>query len=341
MGDWRSVSGQFFPRDLAVIDQYQVADCKDFSAATAAILNSLGFKADVVLVRRGTANRSFADVPIVGAFNHAMVKVINQDNLVYWIDPTNDVSMAQGTFPDIAGKMVLTLNLDQPQFEQIPEVSAERAQMIRKEIITLQPKQNNNMFIKGKIALLGEEALYFTGKELYESPEQIKNELFYALSGSYVSDAKKIMQMPDLSSRIVSDLNIAYSYADNKLLKTNYGYGIKMNSPYIDHIIDTDLEQFSDQIIGPPKTRIVETVIKAPKKATAKNLKELNYKIDTPWLYFERKCNNQNKQTQIIHKMVIKTKYISNQDLKSARYKELKQQLQHNVKNAVVIFGEK
>ena len=54
MGDWRSISGGYFPRDLEQIASSQIGDCKDMSTSTGAILRSLGFKVNSALVERGT-----------------------------------------------------------------------------------------------------------------------------------------------------------------------------------------------------------------------------------------------------------------------------------------------
>jgi Domain of Unknown Function with PDB structure (DUF3857) len=50
MGDWRAIKGRFIPRDLNEIASTGVGDCKDFTAATIAILRSIGYKADPALV---------------------------------------------------------------------------------------------------------------------------------------------------------------------------------------------------------------------------------------------------------------------------------------------------
>ncbi|MDR0774904.1 MAG: hypothetical protein LBE72_06395 [Rickettsia sp.] len=50
MGDWRTVSGRYFPRDLEKIATSQIGDCKDFSASTAVILQKLGFKVQPIFV---------------------------------------------------------------------------------------------------------------------------------------------------------------------------------------------------------------------------------------------------------------------------------------------------
>jgi hypothetical protein len=151
MGDWRTIAGQFIPRDLAKIASTQVGDCKDFTASTAAILRKIGFKADAVLVMRGSSNFSLNALPDVGNFNHAMLKVTSKSNKIYWIDPTNSVSMAGGLFLDIAGKMALILNISHPAYEKISNIDPDpkRAKFIMNETITV--KDNGTIYSSGTL----------------------------------------------------------------------------------------------------------------------------------------------------------------------------------------------
>lgn len=88
MGDWRTVSGKYYPRDLEKIADSQFGDCKDFSASTAAILQELGYKVQPILVMIGTTSISNPEaLPNMGNFNHVMLKVTNRGGKTYWIDP--------------------------------------------------------------------------------------------------------------------------------------------------------------------------------------------------------------------------------------------------------------
>ncbi|MGL9726069.1 MAG: hypothetical protein ACR5KV_05490 [Wolbachia sp.] len=79
MGDWRTVSGKFFPRDLEKIANSQVGDYKDFSTSTAAILQEVDYKVQPILVTRGTISVSNPEaLPNMGNFNHVMLKVTNK-----------------------------------------------------------------------------------------------------------------------------------------------------------------------------------------------------------------------------------------------------------------------
>ncbi len=333
MGDWRSIQGRFFPRNLNEIVKLQLGDCKDFSVSTAAILNNMGYSAKVALVKRGISNLSFLDLPIIEAFNHAMLMVTNKQGNVYWIDPTNSISMSQGVFPDIAGKMALVLDVTHPSYKQISHISPKNSKRIQEEEIKI---NNKKTAVKGIITFTGEESLRWTGMQLYMSDTQIKNAMFHELSGSYLEeDATKTLILPDLSQREVTDLKFSYKYTKkNQLLNTNLGLGIYVDSSAINNIINTTSGQVSDQLIGPPRIEKNHVIVKG---ISVKQIEKLNYEINSPWVYFKRKCYNKNAHQEIITTTVIKTMFISNEDLKTNLYKIFKEKIETNVKYTALI----
>lgn len=336
MGDWRSIHGQFFPRDLEKIASSQVADCKDFSVSTAAILNQMGYQATVAIVLRGVNSLSPDTLPDYHNFNHAMLKVIANGKDVYWIDPTNTVSMAQGIFSDIASKQALVLDPKTPAYEKITDISPEHSKIMITDEVNL---QNNVVSHLGKIDCLGEQALFFTGLGLYLSPQQIQNQIFYILSGSYLEeDPNKYLKLPDLTDRVVKDLNFQYKFEKkNQLINTNLGKGISFHTyPVIDKIIDSNLNQVTDLFIGSPTTSTKRIIIK---NINIKKIKDLNYIIDTPWLYFKRECVNRKNNAEILDTIIVKKIFIDNESLKSPLYQKLKNDLDKLVKGAVLIIN--
>ena len=176
MGDWRTVSGKYFPRDLEKIADSQVGDCKDFSASTAAILQKLGYKVQPILVMRGTTSTSNPEaLPNMGNFNHVMLKVTNRGGKIYWIDPTNTVSMAQGIFPDIADRNALVLDSEEADYIKIPAVQGENSKVISHSELTIEDNVVNEY---GQLTVQGEAALGLTGVGLYYSDELIKRFCF-------------------------------------------------------------------------------------------------------------------------------------------------------------------
>ncbi|UIP93144.1 DUF3857 domain-containing protein [Wolbachia endosymbiont of Anopheles demeilloni] len=337
MGDWRTVSGKYFPRDLEKIADSQVGDCKDFSSSTAAILQELGYKVQPVLVMRGITNTSNSKaLPNMGNFNHVMLKVTNKDGKIYWIDPTNTVSMAQGIFPDIADRNALVLNYEKADYIKIPSVQAENSKVISHSELTIEDNVVNEY---GRLTVQGEAALGLTGVGLYYSNEQLRDSVFHMISGVYLDEEeKKFLELPDLTLRNVEDFTIKYEFQQkNKILKTNLGPALNLGDNWLNDVVNTASDQVSDLFIGVPKTKESHMIIKDIK---IKNCENLNFEIDSPWLYVNRFCKYKNDGTEFSNLITIKKSFITNEELKTAEYKNLKSELENNFSRASIIISE-
>lgn len=337
MGDWRTVSGKFFPRDLEKIADSQVGDCKDFSASTAAILQELGYKVQPILVMRGTTSTSNPKaLPNMGNFNHVMLRVINRDGKIYWIDPTNTVSMAQGIFPDIADRNALVLDSEEADYIKIPAVQGENSKVISHSELTIEDNVVNEY---GQLTVQGEAALGLTGVGLYYSDEQLRDSVFRMISGVYLDEEeKKFLELPDLTLRNVEDLTIKYEFQQkNKIFKTNLGPALNLGDNWLNDVVNTASDQVSDLFIGVPKTKESHMIIKDIK---IKNCENLNFEIDSPWLYVNRFCKYKNDGTEFSNLITIKKSFITNEELKTAEYKNLKSELENNFSRASIIISE-
>ncbi|MCJ7454045.1 MAG: DUF3857 domain-containing protein [Wolbachia endosymbiont of Homalodisca vitripennis] len=337
MGDWRTVSGKYFPRDLEKIADSQVGDCKDFSASTSAILQELGYKVQPILVMRGTISTSNPEaLPNMGNFNHVMLKVTNKDGKIYWIDPTNTVSMAQGIFPDIADRNALVLDSEEADYIKIPAVQGENSKVISHSELTIEDNVVNEY---GQLTVQGEAALGLTGVGLYYSDEQLRDSVFRMISGVYLDEEeKKFLELPDLTLRNVEDLTIKYEFQQkNKIFKTNLGPALNLGDNWLNDVVNTASDQVSDLFIGVPKTKESHMIIKDIK---IKNCENLNFEIDSPWLYVNRFCKYKNDGTEFSNLITIKKSFITNEELKTAEYKNLKSELENNFSRASIIISE-
>lgn len=337
MGDWRSVSGRFTPRSLDQIAMTQVGDCKDFSISTVAILSSLGYIAEPVLVQRGIKQISIDSLPTIGRFNHAMVKVTAKDGKLYWVDPTNIVSMADGIFPDIADRYAIVLNKDNlGSYEHIPAIDYNHAKANFDSTITL--KTNNVIYKTTEALLTNEIALDITGWGLYASKQQIEDAMFVMDSGTHLtSENKKEINVPDLTSRIVSDIKISMAYdQENALFKTNLGLYKTLNYLWVNDIINVAQNQISDLFIGIPKTITARTYISNMKVPNAKNL---DCEIKSPWLHFKRYLIQKHDIVELHEIFTITRSFITQAELKSAEYLNLKKDLEQNVHGSAIVFN--
>lgn len=337
LGDWRSVDGRFKPRDLTQISQKQIGDCKDFSAATSAILNKLGYKAQIALVRRGALDQSDLEVlPYIGAFNHAMVKVTNKEGKVYWIDPTNSISMAGGIFPDIENKMALILDSLTPKYEKISAIDFQHAAIESIREITI---KGDLVEDHADITLKGEAASEFTGISLNASIKHIEEAVFQIFSGTNIEEEnRKSIVLPDLSSRIVNDLNFKVHYEQKNLtVKTNLGFAYPLKNSWVKDITEIASDNIGDLYIGPSITRKKQTLFK---NILVNDIEKLNYKIETPWLVASRSCSKSEQGFEVVESFEILTSFIPNEDLKSAEFKKLQDTLKQNVENSAIVFSE-
>ncbi|ROT47302.1 DUF3857 domain-containing protein [Candidatus Cardinium hertigii] len=344
MGDWRTVKGGHFPRDLEKTAHFQMGDCKDFSAATASILQKLGYQVQPLLVHRGsTANtKIIADcalLPHLG-FNHAMLKVTNNEKNVYWIDPTNKVSMAQGIFPDVADRDALLLDHKEGGLIQVPPINPTTSKILCYNRLAIQDNVVNQ---QGTMVFKGASSLDLTQIALNSSNEALKDFIFYKISNVYLTDEeKKFMDLPDFTSSIVQDITIRYAFQQkNKIFQTNLGSALILDSicyfkNWFENTVSTAPDQVSDVFIGDPCIIENHSIIE---KTHIKNCEKLNFKIDSPWLSVHRSCTYKNGNTEIIDIVTILKSIIPNEALQSTAYKNLKHALEGNLQKASIVIG--
>jgi len=332
MGNWVSIDGAYYPRDLSLIAKLQEADCKEFSSLTASILRKLGYKAQVALVTRGEGEMSF--VRKYPQLNHAFLKVTNKSGKVYWLDPTNIVSMAQGVFPDVANKMSLVLDLNEPSYERSTNIDSTHSSITFKDHLDI---TGGKVIHSGQLSLTGESSLMLTAQELFNTKETIQDLIFHSLSNDNLPKANKLeMSLPDLHSRIVKDLNVTFKYSkDNELLKTNIGYALKLPASWSNEILNYVPNQLSDIYIGPKRTSRKSMIINNIKISKIENL---NYQIDTPWISVKRYCSINGNNSEIKDTIVIKKDFITSEELSSAEYNRLKNGIEKSIKDVAVVL---
>ncbi len=321
MGDWRTIEGKFAPRSLKAVAESGVGDCKDFSASTAAILKSLGYKAQAVVVMRGTSYiPPKKSLPSFFMFNHAIVKVTAKDGKIFWIDPTNFASMADGIFPDISERPVLVLDTKEPSYETTPPINDQHSKMVIKA--TMEVTDRDILKTEGELKLIGETAQEFTGAALSHSLQLIEEAVIQILSGE-ASPLKKKVTLPPLDSRIVKDLVVTYAYdQENNLLLTNTGSGILFNFSWANDFINTSTTQEGTTFVGLPMTLQRTTTIK---NVDAEQAKALAYTFKTPWVEAKRECCLSDDGVKMVEKITILKSFITAQEVKSKEFQELRQ----------------
>ncbi len=339
LSDRTSVNGRFAPRDLSLVSETLLGDCKDFSAATVAILTNLGFDAKFALIERGEGTEDFYPMPSMYAFNHAIVYVKAQSGKYYWIDPTNIQSMAGKIFPDIADSIALVLDKENSQLLETDAINPLEPSVdlvSSKKILS-----KNKILEEGTITMKNQLALSLTAAELYNSRESIKDKLYNDLSNSILEDKfKKRLEFPILKSRLVKDIAINYAFEkNNQLYSTNLGYALYLTSDYIiDYFIDIPSDTICDIFVGSPFTKHKKSIIKNVK---VKNIKNLNQEMDSKWLYISRKLENKGKDLIIDFKMTLKKPMIYNEETYTSEFAALKEFLEQHFNRNSVVFSER
>lgn len=335
MGDWRTIEGKLSPRSLKAVADSGVGDCKDYSASTAAILKALGYKAQVATVMRGTSYISpEKSLPSFSMFNHAIVKVTTPDKKVFWIDPTNFASMADGIFPDISERPALVLDTKDPSYEKIPSIHYQHARMDIKGVIEI--KENNILSTEGELKLIGESAQDFTGAALNHSLQVIEEATILTLCGE-ASPLKKKVILPPLDSRIVKDMAISYSYEqENHLLLTNMGYGILFNFSWASNIIDTSITQEGTTFVGLPMTLHRTFIIK---NVDADQAKALAYAFTSPWVEAKRECHLSDRGVEMVENIAILKSFVTAEEVKSKEFQDLRQTIKKYCSKIALIIS--
>lgn len=334
MGNWSSIDGAYFPRDLNIVANLQEADCKEFTSLTGNILKKLGYKVQPALVDRSSYELSIAKKFPAMWINHVFLKITDKGGKIYWVDPTNLVSMAQGIFPDISNKHVLILDSNAPNYEVSPIINSTISTIKITDIIEI---RNNIVNHSGELILTGERALLFSGSGLYNSEDTIKDNVFYILSKAHLrAEDKKKLILPDLKSRIVKDLNFKFEYdINNQLSKTNIGKALNIIAEGISSITYYIPGQLSDIYIGPIRTIKKSMIIKNSK---ADKITNLNYELDSRWLYFKRNCKYIGNDIVVEDIVTIKESFIENKYLETEEYKKLKSNIEENINNIAIIL---
>ncbi|MBF0207472.1 MAG: hypothetical protein HQK53_11340, partial [Oligoflexia bacterium] len=328
MGDWRTIKGKYIAHNLHEIEQLQLGDCKDFAVATAAILNSIGFRAEVAMVLRGITaypmpNQSIVDI---AHFNHAIVKVSGTDKESeagkekdLWIDPTNFLSMAHDAFPDIQNKMALVLSEKTESLELIPPSPPESAKLNADIVYDL--KSREVVLANCNLKLEGLMATFLSGSALNMSKEQISINVISLLE-DYATILSKEVTLPDLTSRIVGPLEFSSHYVKkNTESMTNSGR-LFMNPINLNILrwLTTIKDQAEDVIIGNATFPATLQL-----KITVKNIrptgnKPISCQINSPWIDATIKTKYFANKVEIYEVVKTKKAIISNQEIYTPDY---------------------
>ncbi|WPX98002.1 DUF3857 domain-containing protein [Candidatus Fokinia crypta] len=342
MGDWREVNGEIFPRSLKQITDTGVADCKEFSSCVVAILRSMNIEANIALVYRGYLYQPPANSSFIFRCNHAIVRLTGRDGKVYWIDPTNFISMADGVFPDISAREALVLKSSGSVIESIPEIDYRHSNIKIESKIQLLNKEKREIHEEGLVEICGESAIPFTGAELLYPRHVIERAMFYTIvegaskAIDYSSLKRKEVAMPALTSRSVKVIPIKYSYIiPDAYSVTNMGFGFSIQWSEFQQYISVFDDRVSHLFVNAPYSIFSKKLFL---NTSAENLQILNFQITSPWLIAKQSVKSNGRDLEIQRELHVLSKIITPKEMHSKSFRDMQAELRKQVE-VVLIFN--
>lgn len=336
MGDWRTIEGAIIPRNLEEIYKSKLGDCKDFSASTTAILRKLGMKANVALVNRGMENNeSPTTLPIISEFNHAFLRVQEGDK-VYWIDPTNFTSFAQGIYPDIAERNALVLDPTKPILTRTAAIDPKDSEIQVLKKIALPRTDADVVHVSGQISMTGVQALPLIGADLRASKESINHGIINAVADESRTVHWKVDDY-DLTSRIAHNVNFKFNLTEKHTqMKTTAGKSFLLPSQQlIFTLLSKTHDRISDLRLDIPTRYRYEALLP---KASLVGSEFSNCSVDSPWFKGSRKIKDTPEGIRVIDELVVKKDKITNAELKSKEYSDFQNSLYTCFGNTALVY---
>lgn len=337
LGNWNIAEGHLTPRSLETVVKSGSGDCKEYASALTAILNRLGkgYDAKIALVERGDVYLAEDTFPAYKRrFDHAIVKVIAPSGKIYWVDPTNNVSMASCIFPDIADRPALVLDPENPTYERTPPIDYQRAQTKLEQTIAV--KDNAYVEFAGSLCHEGEIAKNFTEALIMHPHSLLKENIIEKLCESE-DPVDPVITLPECKSRQVKSLITKFSFGDSQIMtRTNLGDAFPLKGNWYWPYVSTSEKHEGTLYVGHPQT-IIRT--RTFKNVTAKNLTELAFSVQTPWLNAKRELVVTKDGVVVTETIEQLKSVISAKDLKSKEFAALKNTLRKYCDGVAIVFS--
>ena len=336
-GDWRRRNGGMIPRTLKEIEDTQYGDCKDLSLMSVAIFRALGFKSDLAWVWRGDLpaqpSRAMYQIPIDFYFNHAIARIEDQGK-VYWVDPTNPVAFARGTFSDIAGRPAFVLDKSGGFLDDIPPITSVSGKTSRKIVYERQP--DRSMKVTSELRLEGKDAIWMVIDGFYKPVETLNYDLVKNLTfGAKVVDYT--VGDFERGSRIVNDLVVPlrYELADVGM-RTTAGWGFPLSKEdFIPNLLVDTKERVTDVYIEKPGVREMSEEIVGVKRVGSTNL---DCEIESEWVRLSRRVTDTASGVSISDRVEVREPIIPFEKVKAPEFALFQKRVRECFERAAVIY---
>lgn len=342
-GDWRSVSGRYFPRSLKRIVATGQGDCKDFTISTVVMLRALGLDAYPALVHRGYNDLQWpADIAKINTFNHAFVYVKRPSGSDWWVDPTNQQSMAGLTFDDVSDKPALVLkegikralkktspfdpNVNKIQGKKTITMSNEHAPYVMNQVI---------------YQTIGKASLRFTAAGLYVTPEIIAEYFLRKLATRPANTKGFEYKLPALKSRVVQDLLFKFTWLERDLLnRTNAGHSIHLGSHLPEALLEIKKGDVGEVLLKPPFETAWTNVYQL--SGGWSEVLSLDFHCDEPWIKMDRtvRFDKATNQVTVDNHIISRLPVIPPQLHQSERFQQWRASVDAIVSGASLVWPE-
>ena len=317
-GDWRRRKGGVVPRKLSEIVESHYGDCKDLSLLLVAILRSVGLEADMAWIWRGEMPifERLHELPFESLFNHAITRVKWKDK-IFWLDPTNPFSFAQGIPHDIADRPAFVVRPEQPFLDHTPSLSS--ADRLMSIDLKYQIEANAQVLVSGVWKFIGADAIWLTVRRYFSAPEVLNYDLIRQLTLGQPIVGYKIEPLQE-KSRVVADreVRVRYRLADIGL-RTTAGFGLPLlREDVVDRLL-VQLPRVSDLYLSPPgikRTQIETLMVKRIGRES------MDCDIDSSWVRLTRKVGDSSQGVVAVDTYETKKSFILADEMNTPQFKE-------------------
>lgn len=214
LGDWRG-KGKYVPKLASKITADRFGDCKDFSTLLIKMLRSMKIQADFALVERSYDPLIISEefMPSLDYFNHMIVRVQNNED-VYWIDPTNNFSLGLENRNDISDRNAFVLGNSPKIIESIHKTNKDKKFFNSKKTYTF--LNDDEADVNGTFVVEGE-----TSRMLQDSFKDKTQNEYQEVIKAMISQRERVafIEFQNLNNKKNSynDIDVKYKYKANSL----------------------------------------------------------------------------------------------------------------------------
>lgn len=335
-GDWARRKGGYVPRSMKEMVRTEFGDCKDMAVALAAMLRKAGFQADVALVQRGDAvkiDEKSYEIPSGSGFNHAITRA-QVGEKVYWLDPTNTISFAQGIPFDIADRPAFVLYKNGGILERTANYSPE--ENVYENEILLHISKKGEVQAEGLLNRKGIAAFKMLRHEWRRPAQVIERAIAISVLGHEDLSDVKFAEYEKINN-ITHDLKRQFSTSVRSFAYvTNEGLALPLTSKKATNLIALRRPSHEGDIFF--GERYIELTTTTYKEISARNLKDFSCKIESKWLDLNREASSQKRDVVIKDHLKVKTPVILKNETESPEFLHLQEGIAKCYTRRLIIF---